>query len=61
MVSFTVTLGRKRWYVVGAYVPPNDLPAVHRITHVLACGPEGMDKLIVSNLNACLAHPGDQR
>ena len=25
VVSFTVTSVKKRWYVVGAYVPPNDL------------------------------------
>ena len=24
MVSFTITAGQKRWYVVGAYVTPND-------------------------------------
>ena len=26
MVSFTITSGRRRWYVVGAYAPPNDQP-----------------------------------
>ena len=61
MVSFTVTSGQKRWYVVREYVPPNDLPAVQQITHALACGPEGVRKLLVGNLNNCLAHPRDQR
>ena len=39
VVSFTVTSGQKCWYVVGEYVPPNDLPVVHQITHALTCGP----------------------
>ena len=61
VVSFTVMSGRKRWYVVRAYVPPDNLPAVQQITHALACGPEGVRKLLVGNLNNCLAHPRDQR
>ena len=61
MVSFTVTLVWKGWYIVGAYVPPNNLPAVHKITHALACGPEGVRKMLVGDLNTCLAHPSDQR
>ena len=52
MVSFKVTSGRKLWYVVGAYVLLNNLPALHWITHVLACVPEGVVMLIVGDLNA---------
>ena len=61
MKSFTVMLGQKRWYVVGAYVPPNNLSVVHKIAHALTCGPVGVGKLLVGNLNACLAHPRDQQ
>ena len=39
VVSFIATSGQKRWYVVGAYVPPNDLPMIQWITQELACGP----------------------
>ena len=39
VVSFTITLGQKRWYIVRAYVPPNDLPGVNNIKHALSCGP----------------------
>ena len=31
MVSFTITVGWKRWYVGGAYVPPNYQPTVHQV------------------------------
>ena len=31
VVSFLLILGVQRWYAVGAYVPPNDMPMVHRV------------------------------
>ena len=33
--SFFLTSGLQRWYVVGAYMPPHDTPAVHRIKQAL--------------------------
>ena len=60
MVSFTVTSVQKRSYIIGSYMPPNDLLSVHHITHALTCGPEGVGKLLVGDLNACLAHIRDQ-
>ena len=35
LVSFIIMSGRKRWYSVEAYVPPNDLPTVNWITQPL--------------------------
>ena len=61
VVSFIVTLGQKCWYVVRAYMPPNDLPGVHHITNDLTYDPEGVGKMLVGNLNACLAHSRDKR
>ena len=61
MVSFIITSGRKRWYVVGAYMPTNDLPTAHWITQALECGTEGVGKLLVGDLNACLANERDER
>ena len=54
VVSFTVTSGWKRWYVVGAYMSPNNLPAVNQITYALVCGTEEGGELIVGDFNACL-------
>ena len=31
LVSFLLTSGARRWYAVGAYVPPNNRPSVHRV------------------------------
>ena len=61
MVSFTVTLGQKRWDIVRKYVPPNVQPEVHRVAQALTCGSEGVGNVLVGNLNACLSQPRDQR
>ena len=60
MVSFISTSGRKRWYSVGAYVPPNDLPTINWTRKSLYCGPKGVNNMPVVNLNACLENPRDQ-
>ena len=31
VVSFQLTLGARRWYAVGVYVPPNGVLDVHRV------------------------------
>ena len=59
-VNFTIATGRKRWYVVREYVPPNDQLVVHQIVQALSHGLVGVEKLIVGDLNADLAHPTDQ-
>ena len=61
VVSFIITLGRKCWYGVGAYVPPNNLPTINWIRQELECRTKGMRKLLVGDLNACLENPRDQR
>ena len=60
VVSYTVTSGRKRWYVVGSYVTPNDLTEVHQLTNVLSCGLERLGELLVGDLNACLENSRNQ-
>ena len=35
VVSFVLTTGRQRWYVVRAYMPPNDNPTVVHVEQVL--------------------------
>ena len=54
VVSFVITSVRKCWYIVGSYVPPNDLPMVHWITQALSCRPEEVGELLFGDLNACL-------
>ena len=61
MVSFTITAGLKRWYVVGSCVPPNDQPVVHRVEQSLAHALVGVETLLVGYLNARLAQPRYQQ
>ena len=60
MVSFTIAVGWNKWYIVGACVPPNDQPRVHRVNQVLACFPARMEMMLVRNLNNHLDQPRDQ-
>ena len=60
VMSFIISLGRERWYRVGAYVSTNALPTVNQITQALECGLKGMGKLLVRDLNTCLENPRDQ-
>ena len=52
VVSFIVTLVRKCWYIVGAYLTPNDQPAINRVAKILACESVGVGTLLVGYLNA---------
>ena len=61
MVSFTITTGWKRWYVFGAYVLPNDQPAVYRVVQALVQRTVGAGNLLVGYLNDYLVQPRDQR
>ena len=51
VVSFTVMLGQKHWFVVQVYVTPNNQPAVHWVAQALTCRPVGVGKRIVGDLN----------
>ena len=57
VASFLLTLGSRRWYVVGAYVPSNDAPAVHRVEQALEVAPKGMEKNLLGGLIARLREP----
>ena len=59
MVSFKITAGEKRWYIVGVYMPPNDQPMVNWVEKYLEHGPAGVEVLMVRDLRACLEQPQD--
>ena len=61
VVSFLLTLGARRWYIVGAYVPPNNRPSVHRVEQALQAAPAGLELILMGDLNAHLYNPHDKR
>ena len=54
VASFLLIPGSQRWYVVRAYVPPNDAPAVHCIEQALEESPKGMELILLGYLNVRL-------
>ena len=52
--SFLLTSGSRRWYVVGAYMPPHDAPAVYRIKQALEVAPRRMEVILLGNSNVRL-------
>ena len=60
VVSFLLTLRARRLYVVGAYVPPNDRPKVHRVEQALQAAPTGLYLILMGDLNARLDEPCDK-
>ena len=54
VVSFVLTTGRRRWYVMGAYVPPNVRASVHRVEQALRAAPKRLELILIGYLNAGL-------
>ena len=46
MEMFLPTSGARRWYVVGEYVPPNNVPAMHRVEQALRAAPKGIEIIL---------------
>ena len=43
-----------RFYIVGAYVPPNNVQAVHCLDQALRSAPKGLEMILMGDLNARL-------
>ena len=57
VVCFTITAGRKLWYVLRSYVLRNDKPSVHWVYHALAQVPAGLETLMAVDLNVRWVQP----
>jgi hypothetical protein len=47
--------------VVGAYIPPDDTATLEYVSKALTDRPEGVDPILIGDLNANLADPGSER
>ena len=61
MVSFLLKSGESIWYVIGAYVPPNDVPTVHQVEQLLTENPKWVETILMGDLNERLEEPCDKR
>ena len=57
MVSVLLTLGEWWWYITRAYVPPNDVPAVHKVEQALVVKPKRAETISLGDLNVRLGDP----
>ena len=56
-----MTTGWQRWYVVGAYVPPNNQPTVERWEKALGKAAKGTEVILLGDINVRLREPSDTR
>ena len=61
VARFFMTSGSRRWYVVGAYVPPHDLSDFCRIDQALEVALKGMEVILLVYLNIKLREPRDNK
>ena len=61
VVSFLLILGARQWYIVGAYMPPNDGPRMHCVEQALQAVPKGLELILMGELNALLGDPHYER
>ena len=57
VASFLLTSGRRRWYVLGAYVPPHDAPSVYRIEQAVEAEQKLMKVILLGDLCVRLREP----
>ena len=59
MVILWLTTGRRIWYVVGSYVPPNSESTVAQVGEALGKAAKGVEVLLLGDLNVRLQEPRD--
>ncbi len=61
VLTFQFNLGTTRWYIIGCYIPPNDLTTLTHVIQVWQDCPKGSLPIILGDLNINLAAPRDKR
>ncbi len=61
VLSFQLVSGAVRWYIVGCYIPPNDLTTLTHVKQAWQACPWGCLPILLGNLNVNLAAPHDKR
>jgi hypothetical protein len=61
MLSFVIVTGSQSFYVVGCYIPPNNLCTLPQVKQALDKCPKGHTPLLIRDLNIDLCAPWDMR
>ena len=59
VLSFQLVLGATRWYIVGCYIPPNNLTTLMHVEQAWQACPRGCLPIPLGDLNGNLAAPHD--
>ena len=60
--GFKMETGKRRWYIVGCYLAPDDTSTIESIVAALKDQPRGAEMLVAGDLNVNLSEPeGDRR
>ena len=51
VLSFEVVSGRRRWYIIGCYLAPDDARAIERVVTSLGDQPRGTTLIVAGDLN----------
>ena len=58
VLSFDVVSGRRRWYIIGVYLAPDDAQTIERVVTALWDQPKGTALVVAGDLNTDLGGGG---
>jgi hypothetical protein len=61
VLSFMIVTGSQRFYVLGCYIPPNNLCTLPQVEQAPNKCPKGHTLLLIGDLNINLPVPQDER
>ena len=61
VISFEVVTGRRRWYIIGCYIAPDDARTIERVVTALGDQPRGTALVVAGDFNTDLGGDGDRR
>ena len=62
VLSVEVVSGRRRWFIVGCYIAPDDAQTIERVVKALGDQPKGTALVVAGDLNTDLGEmDGDRR
>ena len=61
VLGFQVATGERRWYIVGAYVSPEDEEAMETVVAAIGMKPQGAELMVAGDFNADIMAPEGNR
>ena len=61
VLGFQLATGERRWYIVGAYIAPEDEETMERVVAAIGKKPRGAELMVAGDFNADIATPEGNR